>query len=143
MIQNSAYRSRVTAPGPDSLKVLLVAGGVAVATTAPPPTFKEVASMRRTKLVLAAATLMVAMLVAFAAPAMANTNDRNVQHHTSNVFDHNGDNCCKLFDNNGDDVVFVAVPVWGWGWEGDWEGDWEGGCDYDWDGPVTPVDCWD
>ena len=99
--------------------------------------------MRRTKLVLAAATLMVAMLVAFAAPAMANTNDRNVQHHTSNVFDHNGDNCCELFDNNDDDVVFVAVPVWGWGWEGDWEGDWEGGCDYDWDGPVTPVDCWD
>jgi hypothetical protein len=106
--------------------------------------------MRRTKLVLAAATLMVAMLVAFAAPAMANTNDRNVQHHTSNVFDHNGDDCCELFDNNrngddccelfdnnDDDVVFVAVPVWGW------EGDWEGGCDYDWDGPVTPVDCWD
>ena len=80
---------------------------------------------------------------------MANTNDNNVQHRTSNVFDNNDDccfewfddnnnDCCKSFDDEGD-VVFVAVPVWDWSWEGDWEG----GCDYDWDGPVTPVDCWD
>src|SRR3712207_2450266 len=58
---------------------------------------KEVASMRRTKAVLAAATLMVAMLVAFAAPAMANTNERNVQNRISN------DDCCEWFDNNHDD----------------------------------------
>jgi hypothetical protein len=65
--------------------------------------------MRRTKLVLAAAALMVAMLVAFSAPAMANnTNDDNVQRHSSNIFDDNhhndifddGDNCCR--DHDGD-----------------------------------------
>jgi hypothetical protein len=33
--------------------------------------------MRRTKLVLAAAAVMVAMLVAFAAPAMAKDNGHN------------------------------------------------------------------
>jgi hypothetical protein len=45
--------------------------------------------MRRTKLVLAAAAVMVALLVAFAVPAMARdrNNDRNDDHHNSfNVF---------------------------------------------------------
>jgi CDP-diacylglycerol pyrophosphatase len=55
--------------------------------------------MRRTKLVLAAAALMVAMLVAFAAPAMANNqNERNDQHRFSNIFD---DNCCRGHDHDG------------------------------------------
>jgi hypothetical protein len=43
--------------------------------------------MRRIKLVLAAAAVMVAMLVAFSAPAMANDqNERNEQHRTT-IFD--------------------------------------------------------
>jgi hypothetical protein len=43
--------------------------------------------MRRIKLVLAAAAVMVAMLVAFSAPAMANDqNERNDQHRTT-IFD--------------------------------------------------------
>jgi hypothetical protein len=102
--------------------------------------------MRRTKLVLAAATLMVAMLVAFAAPAMANTNDRNVQNRISNNdccerFDNNKNDCCEdeWFDNN-DDVVILAVPVWGWedGWEDGWGWGWDD-CGFDPDGPVN---CW-
>jgi hypothetical protein len=104
--------------------------------------------MRRTKLVLAAVTLMVAMLVAFAAPAMANTNDRNVQNRISNNdccerFANNNNNrndgdCCEWSDNNGDEVVLLAVPVWGWGgWDDGWG--W-GGCGFDPDGPVN---CWD
>jgi hypothetical protein len=126
--------------------------------------------MRRTKAVLAAATLMVAMLVAFAAPAMANTNERNVQNRISNdgwcdewwcdnnndddccnrwsnnddVVFFNGEDCCEdeWFDNN-DDVVILAVPVWGWGWEDGWEHGWKHGwddCGFDPDGPVN---CWD
>ena len=102
--------------------------------------------MRRTKVVLAAAALMVAMMVAFAAPAMANTNERNVQNRFSNDdccerFDNNkndDDDCCGRFDNN-DDVVLIAVPVWGWddGWGWGWGWD---GCGFDPDGPVN---CWD
>ena len=41
------------------------------------------------------------------------------------------DNVCDWDDCDGDD------HDWDWGWG------WQGGCDYDWDGPVTPVDCWD
>jgi hypothetical protein len=41
------------------------------------------------------------------------------------------DNVCDWDDCDGDDHDLD----WGWGWQG--------GCDYDWDGPVTPVDCWD
>jgi hypothetical protein len=64
--------------------------------------------MRRTKLVLVAAALMVAMLVAFSAPTMANsTNDNNVQRNSSNIFHDNHHNdifddgdCCR--DHDGD-----------------------------------------
>ena len=41
------------------------------------------------------------------------------------------DDVCDWDDCDGDD------HDWDWGWG------WQGGCDYDWDGPVTPVDCWD
>ena len=116
--------------------------------------------MRRTKAVLAAATMMLAMLVAFAAPAMANTNERNVQNRISNEgccewFDDNDgccirwwsdddivfaneNDCCEWFGNS-DDVVILAVPVWGWGWEDGWEHRWDD-CGFDPDGPVN---CWD
>jgi hypothetical protein len=50
---------------------------------------------------------MVAMLVAFSAPAMANDkNDNNVQRNSSNIFDnkhHKGffdDNCCRGHDGD-------------------------------------------
>jgi hypothetical protein len=72
--------------------------------------------MRRTKLVLAAAALMVAMLVAFAAPAMADNgrhNDRNDNNNHQNSFNvvrndnvnvfrdfDNDDNFCDSFDCN-------------------------------------------
>jgi hypothetical protein len=56
--------------------------------------------MRRTKVVLAVAAMMVAMLVALAAPAMANDkNERNDQHRT-NISD---DNCCNNERNHIDD----------------------------------------
>src|SRR3954467_9958666 len=52
--------------------------------------------MRRTKLVLAAAAVMAALLVAFAAPAMAkdNNHDNDFRFHHLNNFDNN------RFDNN-------------------------------------------
>jgi hypothetical protein len=101
--------------------------------------------MRRTKLVLAAAALMVAMLVAFSAPAMANnTNDNNVRRHTSNIFDDNhndifndnhndifdDDNCCHDHDSDlDDDFRFNTFDTsgcleWSWVFER-----WEWDCD--------------
>jgi hypothetical protein len=99
--------------------------------------------MRRTKLVLAAAALMVAMLVAFSAPAMANnTNDDNVQRHSSNIFDDNhkdifnDGNCCR--DHDGDfefdldddfrfnTFGFNTFGCWEWSWvfeEYEWDCD--------------------
>jgi hypothetical protein len=62
--------------------------------------------MKRTKLVLAAAALMVAMLVAVAAPAMAkdrNNNDRNDNHQNGfNVVRHDNFNVFRDFDNDDD-----------------------------------------
>jgi hypothetical protein len=62
--------------------------------------------MRRTKMVLAVAGLMIAMLVVLAAPAMANDNDRDNNHknndknnHHNRFFDHD--------DDDDDDVRFV------------------------------------
>ena len=61
--------------------------------------------MRRLTLVLAAATLMVAMLVAFSAPAMAKNNDPNhKQHnkqHSNNNNHHQGFNDTVLVLGNG------------------------------------------
>ena len=110
--------------------------------------------MRRTKLVLAAAAVMVAMLVAFSAPAMA--NERNDQRSFSNISDNNnhdrffGNDCCN--NNNDDDAIiftsfgghgedffddfddgdnfsaFFALGCWEWSWVfEEWE--WEEDCD--------------
>jgi hypothetical protein len=69
--------------------------------------------MRRTKLVLAAAAVMVAMLVAFSAPAMANDkNERNDQQSFSNISGNNhdrffdNDDCCN--NNNDDDAIILT-----------------------------------
>jgi hypothetical protein len=59
--------------------------------------------MRRTTLVLAAAALMVAILVAFAAPAMADNGRNNDRHNDNNfnVFRHNNNNdFCDDFNCN-------------------------------------------
>jgi hypothetical protein len=58
--------------------------------------------MKRTKLVLAAAAVMVALLVAFAAPAMAKDRDRG--HDNNHVFVNNNDS--RFFDN--DNRSFVS-----------------------------------
>ena len=75
--------------------------------------------MRRTKTVLAVIAVMAAILVAFAAPAMADDgrhnkdNDRHDRHdHGFRFFDHNrsfDNDCCddhELFDV--DDLVFTG-----------------------------------
>jgi hypothetical protein len=56
--------------------------------------------MRRAKLVLAAAAVMVAMLMAFSAPAMANNNNERNDQHRTNIFN---DNCCNNERHHGDD----------------------------------------
>jgi hypothetical protein len=127
--------------------------------------------MKRIALILGVVTVLAAMLVAFAAPAMAKDNDgngKNNRHHNNNNgnnhdgnkggnnhfdnrldridnrvdnwFDNRHDN---WFDNDRDDVNIRYVsdgddfddfhPYWGW----------YGDCGFDWDGPVTPADCWD
>jgi hypothetical protein len=59
--------------------------------------------MRRTKVVLAVAAMMVAMLVAFSAPAMANDkNERNDQHRTT-IFD-DGNRNDIFHDGNRNDI---------------------------------------
>jgi hypothetical protein len=66
--------------------------------------------MRRTKMFLATAAVLVAMLAAFAAPAMANNrHDDNCCNH--NFFDRHDDNCCKdnFFDRHDvDDNDFIG-----------------------------------
>jgi hypothetical protein len=64
--------------------------------------------MRRTKLVLAAAAVMLAMLVAFAAPAMANNHNNNWNNWNNNWNWNNGFN--HPFFNNGfnDNGVFQS-----------------------------------
>jgi hypothetical protein len=43
-----------------------------------------------------------------------------------------------------DDVDVVFVPAFGfWNWHPSWGWFWDDGCGFDWDGPVTPLDCWD
>ncbi len=59
--------------------------------------------MRRTKMVLAVAGLMIAMLVVLAAPAMANDNHKN----NNNRFFDNDRNNNRFFDNNDDDFRFL------------------------------------
>jgi hypothetical protein len=110
--------------------------------------------MRRITLVLAAAALMVAMLVAFSAPAMAKNNDLNHKQHSNNNhhqgfndtvlvlgngFGHNDDFEIELEDgdddfeinlDDGNDVSvispFFALGCWEWSWVFE---RWEWDCD--------------
>lgn len=113
--------------------------------------------MKRLTLILGVAAVMAAMMVALAAPAIADNNrqenrqDRQDNRH-DNRFNNNHDN---WFDNDRDNVVIRYVsdsnfdsddfdsfyPYWGWGFYPYW-GSYDD-CGFDWDGPVTPADCWD
>jgi hypothetical protein len=72
--------------------------------------------MRRTKIFLATAAVLIAMLAAFAAPAMAdnrhNDNRDNDNCCNHNFFDRHDDNCCNdnFFDRHDvDDNDFIGV----------------------------------
>jgi hypothetical protein len=91
--------------------------------------------MRRTKTVLAVVAVMAAMLVAFAAPAMANnTNDNNVQRSSSNIFgDHDHNDGFNHRDNDDDHIIFVSddSDFDDFDFDDDWDADdWD---DDDWD----------
>ncbi len=87
--------------------------------------------MRRVMLLVVSVLTIVTMAVS---PALAQDNDGDGWDEENGfwivvpVFI-SSDNVCDWDDCDGDDHDLV------WGWQG--------GCDYDWDGPVTPVDCWD
>ena len=117
--------------------------------------------MKRITLILGVVAVMAAMMVALAAPAMADNNrqdnrQENRQDRQDNRQDHRfTNNHDKWFDNERDnvDIRFVSdsvldsddldsfYPYWGWGPYPYW-GSYDD-CGFDWDGPVTPVDCWD
>ena len=105
--------------------------------------------MRRIKLVVALVAVLEAMFVGTAGPAMADHTNRheNRQDRHDNRWDHRWDN---RWDNRWDhrrhfdDVDVVFVPAFGfWNWHPSWGWFWDDGCGFDWDGPVTPLDCWD
>jgi type II secretory pathway pseudopilin PulG len=113
--------------------------------------------MKRITLVLGVVAVMAAMMVTLAAPAMADNNrqenrqdrqenrqDRQenrqnnwFNNHHDSWFDHDRDNVnIRLVSDSDLDSDFDHYhPYWSWYWYDD--------CGFDWDGPVTPVDCWD
>ena len=97
--------------------------------------------MIRIKLVVALVAVLVAMLVATAGPAMADTNRHD---NRWDRWDNRWDRWDNRWDNRHDDVDVVFVPAFGfWNWHPSWGWFWDAGCGFDWDGPVTPLDCWD
>ena len=74
--------------------------------------------MKRIKLVLALAAVLVAMLVAFSAPALAN------DHRDSDRWDRWDDN--RRWDND-------------WDWDHDWDRDWDR--NWSWDNDWRDDDC--
>jgi|SRR5918992_4216011 Ni/Co efflux regulator RcnB len=102
--------------------------------------------MKRITLILGIVAVMAAMMVTLAAPAMADNNrqenreDRQ-ENRQNNWFNNHHD---SWFDHDREDVNIRLVsdsdfgyynPYWYWDRYDD--------CGFDWDGPVTPVDCWD
>ena len=97
--------------------------------------------MRRFKLVLGVAVVMVAALLAFAAPAMADDwNDRHDNNNRNHDWSDNNNRHNDWFDHrdNNDDVIFLVsdndfddfdifYPYWGWGFYLYWG--WGGGCE--------------
>ena len=60
--------------------------------------------------------------------------------HHDNWFDNDRDNVNIRYVADGDDFDGF-YPYWGWGYYPYWG--LYGDCGFDWDGPVTPADCWD
>jgi hypothetical protein len=96
--------------------------------------------MRRTKSVLAVVAVMAAMLVAFAAPALAD-NDRHDNDRNHYRWFDNNDRHDDWYDHRDADINFVSdndfddyYPYWGWGYYPYWG--WGGGCE----GPVCLID---
>ncbi|HEX2244313.1 MAG TPA: hypothetical protein VHK27_13900 [Gammaproteobacteria bacterium] len=112
--------------------------------------------MKRITLILGVAAVMAAMMVTLTAPAMADNNrQENRQDRQENRQDNRFNNHHNWFDNDRDNVVIrydpdsdfysddfdSFYPYWGWGFYPYW-GSYDD-CGFDWDGPVTPADCWD
>ena len=106
--------------------------------------------MKRIMSVFGIVAVMAAMMVTLAAPAMADNNrqenreDRQenrqnnwFNNHHDSWFDHDRDNVnIRLVSDSDLDSNFDYYnPYWYWDLHDD--------CGFDWDGPVTPVDCWD
>jgi len=93
---------------------------------------------------LLALLTMVAMVLAVqAAPALADNNchwnDRQnewVNCGSNHGFHHD-------FDRHFDDVEVFFVPIGFWNFNPFLGWFWDNGCGFDWDGPVTPLDCFD
>ncbi len=88
--------------------------------------------MRRVLLLVVSILLVVSMAVS---PALAHDRDRDCWDEDDFFWRHDCD----------DDVEVVFVPFFFgfWNFHPDWGWFWADGCGFDWDGPVTPADCWD
>jgi Ni/Co efflux regulator RcnB len=116
--------------------------------------------MKRITLILGIVAVMAAMMVTLAAPAMADNHRQDRQenrqdrqenrqdrqenrqnnwfnNHHDSWFDHDRDNVNirLVSDSDLDSDLDHYNPYGYWDWYDD--------CGFDWDGPVTPVDCWD
>jgi hypothetical protein len=113
--------------------------------------------MRRFAIILAMAMTIAMTLAASPASAAEEWNDGRDDQHWNNDWDDvcdDGWNDCDFdWDDVCDDhwndcedeveVVFVPVPVGFWSFDPFWGWFWVDDCGYDWDGPVTPLDCLD
>ena len=88
--------------------------------------------MRRVML-LAVSILMVVSMAA--SPALAHDRDKDCWDE---------DHFFWRNDCNDDvEVVYYPVFIGFWNFHPYWGWFWDDGCGFDWDGPVTPADCWD
>ena len=89
--------------------------------------------MRR--VMLLAVSVLTVMSIVVVSPALAHDRDGDCWDEDE-FFWHR--DC-------GDDVEVVFVPVFFGFWNFDpfWGWFWDDGCGFDWDGPVTPADCFD
>jgi hypothetical protein len=88
--------------------------------------------MRRVMLLAVSILIVMSMAVS---PALAHDWDRDCWDEDDFFWR----NDC----NDEVEVVFVPVFVGFWNFDPSWGWFWDDGCGFDWDGPVTPADCWD
>ena len=97
--------------------------------------------MRRVVL-LAVSILMVVSMAA--SPALAHDRDRDCWDEDWAFWVCDRDRNDKdRHDFDDVEVVFVPVFFSFWNFDPFWGWFWDDGCGFDWDGPVTPADCWD